>query len=201
MRPKLISALATVGLCLFAARTPGQVASAATSNIRIPLKLGVGFSDFRTSFGHGTVKGGTLWLDYLPNQVPRLLEGIGIEAEARDLSMNPSSTTPVSRIDEAQGGVIYSWNHLKDVHPYGKMLIGYGNVDRTMFGVKGHDSRTITVYGGGLEFRVLGNVRSRVDYEYQFWPDFWKNSTPAESLTPSGFTFSVAYDLSNLGSH
>jgi hypothetical protein len=194
MRWKTSLAICLVYLCLFGLQCFGQVAPSATASNGMPFRVGAGFSDFRTSFGHGTIKGGTLWLDYTPT-LPHFLNGLGIEAELRDLSLAPPSTTPIYRFDEAEGGVVYSWHHFSKVVPYGKALFGYGNVDYKLNGARYHDSRTITVLGGGLEYRVYKSVWARADYQYQIWPDYWKNSNPAQSLTPSGFTFGTMYDF------
>jgi hypothetical protein len=197
MRLKFPSIVFLLVVLCCGVRIQGQAAPSATSNSALPLKTGMGFSDFRTSFGYGTVKGGTLWLDYTPNRLPHYLDGLGIEAEVRDLSLDPSKTIPEMRIDEAQGGAIYSWRHFRNALPYAKALIGYGNIDYKLNGIKYHDSRTITVLGGGVEFRVYGSVWARTDYQYQFWPNFWRN--PAGSLNPSGFTFGAVYDFSHYG--
>ena len=93
---------------------------------------------------------------------------------------------------------MYSWRNFKNFSPYAKFLIGYGNVDYLRASsIRAHDSRTVTTLGGGAEFRAYRNVWVRGDYEYQFWPDFWKNNVPAGSLTPQGFTVGATYDFSS----
>jgi hypothetical protein len=193
MRLKTVPVLAFMVMCLCAVKAYTQVVPAANSGkiSHIPIQVGAGFSDFRTSAGHGTLNGGTLWVDY----APAFLHGIGVEVEARDLRIPYSQTQQVWQIDEAQGGIMYSWRHFERVQPYGKALWGYGNIDRTFFHVRGHDTRTITVLGGGLEYRIARVIRTRADYEYQFWPDFWKYTTPSQPLTPSGFTLGFLYDF------
>jgi len=54
----------------------------------------------------------------------------------------------------------------------------------------------MTLIGGGIEVRAYRNVWVRGDFEYQFWPDFYKNKTPAGSLTPQGATLGAVYDFS-----
>jgi opacity protein-like surface antigen len=167
---------------------------------RVPITVGVGYSGFNPDLGHGVLMGGTLWIDYLPTQVPEILRGIGIEAEGRDLSLNRSSSQPANlREDVASGGVIYSWRRISNFNPYAKFLMGFGNIDYLQTPlVRAHDSRTVTTLGGGLEYRAYRNVWVRVDYEYQFWPDFWKNTTPAGQLTPQGFTIGASYDFGTI---
>jgi len=203
MRLKVFPALATFVLYVGGVEAYSQVVPSAHSsgNGPIPIQIGAGFSDFRTSFGHGTLQGGTIWIDYVPNQLPSSLYGLGIEVEARDLRIQSAPTLQVWQIDEGQAGLMYSWRHVKQIQPYAKALWGYGSIDRTLYRAKGHDSRTITVVGGGFEHSFARVIRTRVDYEYQFWPDFWKASTPWQALTPSGFTFGFLYDFGASSSH
>jgi opacity protein-like surface antigen len=171
----------------------------AANEAKPPFAIGAGISGFNTpDFGHGHLLGGTLWIDYTPSRVPRILSGIGIEAEARDLNYGRSTYVPANlREDTAGGGVIYSWRHFRNFRPYGKFFLGYGNVDDGVTAShRNHDSRTITSVGGGVELRVFRNVWARADYEYQFWPDFFKNTTPAGLLNPQGFTVGAMYHFS-----
>jgi opacity protein-like surface antigen len=164
-----------------------------------PLAIGAGFSGYNPDDGHTHLLGGTLWIDYTLPVVPHILRGIGIEAEARDLNYGRSATAePDLREDVASGGVIYSWPHYHKFHPYGKFLMGFGNTDEEdkREGLKFHDSRTVTSFGGGLEYRAFKSIWVRGDYEYQSWPDFFKHSTPtppAGRLNPQGFTAGAMY--------
>jgi hypothetical protein len=144
---------------------------------------------------NGHILGGTLWADYSPNWVPSRLSGIGLEVEARDLSFARSSSLPSNlREDVAEGGLIYSWRHYRSVRPYAKFEMGYGNADyKGITGANRSQSRTIVGGGGGVEFRVTQRIWVRADYEYQSWPDFFKNSTPAKPMNPQGFTVGALY--------
>jgi opacity protein-like surface antigen len=190
--PRLVFALPFV---LAAFPVYSQVAPAATERT-FPIAVGVGLSGYDPTFGSGLLIGGTLWIDYTPNRLPKMLNGLGVEVEARDLSLNQSSSQPPNlRIDEANGGVIYSWRHLEKLRPYGKFLMGYGNIDAMQGAARKNDTRTITTLGGGVDYRLYRNIFARGDFEYQVWPDYWKQVTPATSLTPHGFTVGASYDF------
>jgi opacity protein-like surface antigen len=198
MRMKLLpkQALALLFVCTVCS-IHAQTVPAATESKR-PLAVGAGFSGYNPDYKQGHLLGGALWLDYFPNQLPQILQGIGIEAEARDLSLGRSSSQPANlREDTAEGGLIYSWRHFHNVHPYGKFLMGYGNTDyeSNTTANRYHDSRTITIAGGGVDVKVLQSVWVRADYEYQFWPNFFKHPAPipAGQLNPEGFTVGVLY--------
>jgi len=164
-----------------------------------PLAVGVGFSGYNPDYGHGPLLGGTLWLDYFPDYVPHIMRGIGIEAEARDLNLDRSATAPVNlRIDYGGGGLIYSWPHFPKFRPYAKVFMGFGNLDHAVDPVTkrwGHDSRTVTSWGGGMDYRAFKHIWVRCDYEYQTWPTFFKHTPPVRAgrLNPQGFTLGAMY--------
>ncbi len=158
----------------------------------IPLTVGVGYSNYATDWS-GRLEGPALWLDWNINKGPALLQGLGIEVEARDL--NYGRSTPNLRMDTLSGGAIYRWRHFDRFSPYAKFLVGYGSIDFTSSDPNyKHDSRTVLGPGGGVEYRAFGNLWVRGNYDYQFWPSFFNNHT----LDPDGITVGVSYDLSGL---
>ena len=159
----------------------------------LPFSVGAGFSNYDVDWGHGRMNGGALWIDWHPASVPRILDGIGLEAEARDISIGHSSTQPTNfRQDTAGGGVIYTWRHFSNFRPYGKYLVSFGSLDfHSGDPYYNHETRTVTAMGGGAELRVFRNIRIRGDYEYQFWPDLFGGKT----LDPQGVTIGAMYDF------
>ncbi len=187
---KLIPAVifAAVTLPLFS-----QVAPSARAGGQ-PLSIGAGFSNFNPDWHQGRMSGGTVWIDYFPVFLPTRIQGLGAEIEARDLSIGHSSSQPSNlREDTASGGLIYSWRHYQRFFPYVKGLIGYGSVDfRSSNPYYSHDTRTVSSFGGGAEFRVYRSIWARADYEYQSWPNF-----PGQKQTfhPQGFTVGAMYSF------
>jgi hypothetical protein len=71
----------------------------------LPFTLGAGVSSFDVDWGHGRMLGGTLWADWHPSRIPSLLNGLGVEVEARDISLNreavrfiPGAATAISAL-------------------------------------------------------------------------------------------------------
>lgn len=197
-------ALAALFLCA-AVNASAQSAPTATAG-NLPFAIGAGFSGYNPDFGHGHLLGGTLWIDYFPNRLPRILDGFGLEAEARDLNYGRSSTqSPNLREDAVEGGLIYSLRLFHRFRPYGKFSEGYGNTDyETGPTSRHHDSRTIIGGGGGVEFWAFKGISVRADYEYQSWPDFFKHLKtspapvpPAGRLNPQGVTLGAVYHFSH----
>jgi hypothetical protein len=171
----------------------GQTVPAASEG-SLPLAVGGGISSFNPDWAHGRMMGTTLWADWFPTRLPSYLHGFGVDAEARDLNFGRASTVPKLLTEaSAGGGVIYSSRRYRNVRPYGKALLEFGGLtwgpSSTPYH---HDTRTVTVFGGGLEVRAYRNLWVRADYEYQFWPDLFGNKT----LNPSGFTVGAMYHFS-----
>jgi Outer membrane protein beta-barrel domain len=163
----------------------------------LPFAVGAGYSNFGPDWGpNGRISGGTLWFDYHPGFVPRILDGIGVEAEARDLSQGHPADPPIDlRFDTAGGGVIYTWRHFNRWRPYAKYLYEFGSID---FNVNSptykHDTRTVSAPGAGVEVHLLRGFRVRADYEYQFWPDMFGS----DALNPNGVTIGLMFDFRGL---
>jgi opacity protein-like surface antigen len=187
----LLSATVAIGLLTAAIPIFSQVVPQAKET-GLPFTLGAGVSSFDVDWGHGRMLGGTLWADWRPGRIPSFLNGFGLEVEARDISLNHSSSQPPNyREDTAGGGPIYTWRRYRNFRPYGKYLIQFGSMDfRASDPTYSHDTRTVSAPGVGLEFRLFRNVWARADYEYQFWPDLLGGTAD-----PQGFTFGASYDF------
>jgi opacity protein-like surface antigen len=201
LKPYLGLVLALFFFCA-ADRALAQAAPAATE-ARSPLAIGVGVSGYNPDYGHGHLLGYTLWFDYSPSRVPQVLRGIGLEAFGRDLNYGRSKSQPPNlRQDVGGGGVFYSWPAFRNLRPYAKIEMGFGNQDYAVaLGTpqqhRINQTRTVTSLGGGVELRAFRNVWVRADYEYQSWPDFYyKNRKAVGKLDPQGFTVGAIYHFS-----
>jgi opacity protein-like surface antigen len=175
-----------------------QAAPSANDGTR-PLAIGGGISNYDVDWGHGRMLGATVWADYTPSWLPARLRGLGVEAEARDISLHHSSSQP-SNLREATlgGGPIYVWRHFRSFHPYFKGIASFGILDfKTRDPNYNYDSRTVLSAGGGFEYRVYRNLWARADYEYQDWPQLFGGQT----LDPQGFTVGASYHFSRTNLH
>lgn len=193
MRLKLFLA----GIMLSTAVTAFPQAAPSATQSGIPLTVGFGYSNFYTDWS-GYESGLTLWLDWDLNQMPRMLHGLGIEIEARDLDFSRTGDVPKLREYTAGGGAIYHYRRFKRIDPYGKFLISTGHIEfnNRPGDFYTHDSRTDFAMGGGGDYRVWRNVSVRGDYEYQIWPHFLRD----HAFNPKGFSIGASYDLGHIHS-
>jgi hypothetical protein len=186
--------LPVLAVSIFAVAIPAlsQVVPSYRSKILLPISLGIGPSSYDVDWGHGRMLGGTIWADWYPEKLPHILRGLGVEAEARDIGLNRSSTQTNVRQDTAGAGPIYAWRHFQNFHPYAKYLIAFGSYDFPPAGTYSHDTRTLYAPGGGFEYRFYRQFWARADYEYQTWQTLF-GTTP----NPQGFTVGVACDFAH----
>jgi opacity protein-like surface antigen len=160
------------------------------------LAVGGGASYFDVDWGSNKMVGYTLWADWRPPFLPHVLNGLHVEFEGRDVHWNNGDKPPLFRETTGGGGVMYEWQHFEKFRPYAKGLMSFGriNLGHTLVGTPqppySHDTRTVYAPGGGLEYRVAGNLWVRGDYEYQFWPGLLN-----KTLDPTGYTVGAMYDL------
>jgi Outer membrane protein beta-barrel domain len=185
-------------VCLFAAMPAFSQVLPTYQKGGINLSIGVGPSSYDVDWGHGRMLGGTVWGDWYPGKMPHFLKGLGLEAEARDISLDRTLPPQKNmRQDTAGGGAIYKLKITDRFHPYFKGLIEDGSVDFYPLPGYSHDTRLLVASGGGLEYRFLGPLWVRGDYEYQYWISPLLGNT----LNPQGFTLGFAYDFSHPGAH
>lgn len=163
----------------------------------VPIVIGTGFSDFSIDWGPGQrMEGVSVWADWFPNRMPADLNGLGVEAEGRDIDIGRPAGITRMRQDTGLAGPIYGWNRYRSFRPYVKFLAGIGSIDFPPSGTYSHDTFSVFSPGGGVEYRVWEHIWIRGDYDYQFWHHTFGNN----DLTPTGFTVGVSYDFRPLAS-
>ncbi len=158
----------------------------------MPIVIGAGLSDFSIDWGSGQrMEGISAWADWFPNRLPAALNGLGIEAEGRDIDFGRPAGVTKMRQDTGLGGLIFTWNRYRNFRPYVKYLAGIGSIDFPPFGTYSHDTFSVFSPGGGLEYHAWRHIWIRGDYEYQFWHQVFG----PHDLTPTGFTIGASYDF------
>lgn len=191
---RFLSPIFAVSLFILFHPAFSQTAPAAYEGRSLPLSIGAGASSMDVDWGHSRMYGATLWIDYYP-RLPRILNGLGVDMEGRDVNYGRPSDVPSNfRQDTAAGGPTYTWRRFPNFQIYGKGLIGFGSLDFKLVNDPGytHETRTIYAPGGGIQARAFRHIWIRADYEYQIWPDlFQKNDNP------QGVTLGAVYDFRN----
>src|ERR1035441_1037789 len=100
MRLKLPLKLIFVALFITAVfPTYSQVTPAARQG-SVPIVVGAGFSDFSIDWGPGRrMEGISAWVDWYPNRLPAVLNGLGIEAAGHHINYGQPAGLPAMRQD------------------------------------------------------------------------------------------------------
>jgi hypothetical protein len=199
----LVPPILTVSLLFAAGPAFSQTTAPYQAKGGIPIVIGGGPSAFNPDWGHGIMYGGSVWVDWYPRNLPHSLSGLGVEVEARDISLDrhpepnqpPRSGQANTKEDTVGGGPIYTWRHFRNFHPYLKGIFSQGSIDFiSPSPTYSHDTRLVMAGGGGFEYRVYRPIWVRADYEYQSWGKLFANN---DVLTPEGLTVGISYDFSH----
>jgi len=153
MRSKLFLSLALAILGVTSARFGLAQSIYSAHENHLPIAVGFGASNFDLDYGRdnsGTERrmgAITSWLDWTPPKVPRLLEGLSVEVEGRDINFGRPSSLPKMRQDTILGGVAYNLPYSHLTHPYIKYLMGMGSIDFPPAGRYSHDTRSVWAPG------------------------------------------------------
>jgi len=205
MRSKLVLA---VLFALSSLSAMAQVAPAVKIG-GLPLGVGVGFSDYDTSYYYpylpywsGRMTGISAWADY------SIFHGLGVEVEGTSLFGNkPTSFLPADEVHGSlseksiQGGLLYKYPRtVFKVRPFAKALGGVGRIDfpDRVTSSYTYENTGLFSAGGGLEYRLWRTVFVRGEYEYQWWEDFRSGT---QTLNPNGFTIGATYYLRGIHRH
>ena len=185
---------AILAVTFFAAVSPAfsQTTPAAYQSGGAPFTIGVGASNLNVDWGTNRMYGISAWAEWRPGLLPRFLEGLGLEAEGRDIDYGrPSALPPNFRIDTGGGGPMYTYRRFRKIQPYAKFLVEFGSLDANSHSIYAHHfTRTVYAPGGGIQYRLVRHLWARADYEYQMWPHLF-----AKTFDPQGFTAGFSYDL------
>lgn len=196
MRFKMHLASVLASLFIFAAIPACSQVAPSASQGDLPLVVGAGFSDYNIDWGGGLREdGGTVYADWTIRQMPRILEGVGVEAEARDITIDAPASLSFFQYQTVGGGVIYHYLRPRNIHPYAKAFDDFGKIKFEPGYAPGNyhsDMRSYFAMGGGADFHAWRHVWVRADYEYQIWNHLFGSP---HALTPNGFTIGPEYDF------
>jgi opacity protein-like surface antigen len=166
-------------------------------------RAGVGVSSINPDIGgHGNLYGGTLWVEYVLNRIPAVLDGTSIELEARDVRLDRQKTQPVFQLDTAGVGPTYTFRRRSNLRPYVKANFGLANEDYYVGVTRRNQGRSLIAVGGGITVKAYRQVWVRADYEYQALPHFFKFANGSSAaLNPQGFTVGAMYHLGHDAQH
>lgn len=127
---------------------------------------------------------------------------LGVIAEGHSMILGGNGLASNYKYFAGGGGLIYTSGYWGRFQPFAKGEAGYASLTHPSNSTGHlHDTRNIWTLGGGVEYHTFGQVWTRVEYSYDFFPDFHSSITNQNhSLNPRGFTFGATYRFGPSGS-
>jgi len=144
----------------------------------------------------GTV---TIWHDWSV-----IAEGRALIWGGNSFANGVGGTLPTSAFKyySGAGGVLFTSGYWGRFQPLLKGEVGYASMSHPS-NLSGHlhDTSTIYTLGGGFDYHTHGNLWTRFEYNYDFFPNFQSYiDHKNHGLNPRGITFGVTYRFGAWGS-
>jgi opacity protein-like surface antigen len=127
---------------------------------------------------------------------------VSVIAEGRSVIWGGNDIAQNFKYVEGGGGLVWVSDYFGRFQPLFKGEIGFGSLSHPDNGTGHfHDTRTTYTFGGGVEYHTAGRFWTRVEYDYDFFPDFHSTiSGKNHPLNTRGFTFGETYRFGRSGS-
>jgi hypothetical protein len=129
--------------------------------------------------------------------------GFKIIAESHSMLAGGNTLASHYKYVTAGGGVEYVSDYWGRLQPFAKAEAGFGSLTHPD-NASGHfhDTGNIWTLGGGMEYHTWGHLWTRVEYSYDYFPNFHSSITGENhTLNPRGITFGEVYRFGEAGKH
>ena len=190
--------LVVLAVSLVSISCAAQVAPEANSHRQIVTSVGGGLDYWSGDWGAGKINrwGPSAWA------TAKLWHGFSVIAQGNSMIVGGYQIASNYKYFEGGGGLEYTSDHWGRLQPLFHGEAGFGSLtqpgnDTGHF----HDTRTTWKAGGGLEYYTWRNMWTRVEYDYDFFPDFHSSITDLNhTLNPRGMTFGETFRFGRSGS-
>ncbi len=190
--------LVATSLILFSISSAAQVAPSANNHPPLATTLGGGMDYMSGDWGRGDINrwGPAAWATVT------IWHDLSAIAEGHSMILGGNDLASQYKYFAGGGGLIYTSGYWGRFQPFAKGEIGFASLSHPdNFTGHFHDSKQIWVLGGGFEYHTWRNCWTRVEYTYDYFPDFHSSVTGQfHTLNPRGFVFGETYRFGPTGS-
>jgi opacity protein-like surface antigen len=124
-----------------------------------------------------------------------IFHDLGIIAEGHSMIVGGNENASNYKYFTGGGGLIYTSGYFGRFQPFGKGEAGFASLSHPPNGTGHlHHASNIWTLGGGVEYHTWGHLWTRVEYDYDFFPNFHNVITGNNhALNPRGFIFGETY--------
>ncbi len=190
--------LVAIAVALASVSCNAQVVSPTTYRPWLATSLGGGMNYSSGDWGTGDINrwGPSVW------GTVTVWHDFSVIAEGHSMIVGGNQTASNFKYFTGGGGLVYTSDYWGRFQPLLKAEAGYGSLSHPP-NASGHlhDSSNIWTLGGGVEYHTWGQLWTRVEYDYDFFPNFHSSITNQyHSLNPRGFTFGETWRFGPSGS-
>ena len=198
--------LVGIAFTLVSVSCAAQVAPAVNQKPPLGTSLGVAMNYWSADWGAGKINRWgpsasgtiTIWHDWSVIAEGRALIWGG-NSNASGGTVRPTSAF---KYYSGAGGVLFASGYWGRFQPLLKAEAGYASMSHPS-NLSGHFHDTSTIYtlGGGFDYHTHGNLWTRFEYNYDFFPNFQSYfDHKNHGLNPRGITFGMTYRFGPWGS-
>jgi opacity protein-like surface antigen len=165
---------------------------------QLATSLGVGMNYWSGDWGGGDINrwGPSAWATLT------IWHDLSLIAEGRSMIVGGNQLASNYKYFEGGGGLLYVSDYYGRFQPLFKAEAGYASLSHPG-NLSGHfhDTRNTWTFGAGFDYHTKGKWWTRVEYDYDFFPDFHSSTTNQyHTLNPRGFVFGETYRFGPTGS-
>jgi len=165
---------------------------------RLSTSLGGGMDYFSGDWGKGDINrwGPAAWATVT------IWHDLSIIAEGHSMILGGNERASNYKYFTGGGGLIYTSGYWGRFQPFFKGEAGFASLSHPPNGTgRLHHSSNIWTFGAGVQYHTAGRFWTRVEYSYDFFPNFHSNiSNQNHTLNPRGITFGETYRFGPNGS-
>lgn len=189
--------LAGIALGVFSLSCAAQAVPSA-GHPTLSTSFGAGFNYWSGDWGRGDINrfGPAVW------GTATIWHDLSLIAEGHSMIVGGNNLASHYKYFAGGGGLIYTSDYWGRFQPFFKGEAGYASLTHPGNGTgRLHHSSNIWSAGVGVEYHTGGKWWTRVEYTYDFFPNFHSSITGKNhTLNPNGFTFGETFRFGPTGS-
>jgi opacity protein-like surface antigen len=194
----VVKLVVAVAVSLVSLSCASQVVPSVNYRPSLSTSVGAGMNYSSGDWGAGDINrwGPSAWATLT------IWHDLSVIAEGHSMIGGGNQLASAYKYFAGEGGLVYTSDYYGRFQPLIKGETGFGSLTHPSNSTGHlHDTRNTWTIGGGVEYHTWGNLWTRVEYDYDFFPNFHSSITNLNhTLNPRGITFGETIRFGSSGS-